>query len=91
VLLTTFVGGPNIAGTDAPPLQAIVEKANVPSLSQKERAALFAQADQLITDSLWSISICNAPNQWLTTSKVQNVDKMTWASIFDVRYLSMAK
>ena len=91
VLVNSFINGVNVAGPEgAAELQVLVDQAKDPSLSQDERAEIFAQADQLIADNVWQVPICNAPIQWLTGTKVLNVDDMAWIGIFDPRYLAIA-
>src|SRR5262249_6361213 len=91
VLVNAFINGLQIAGPQgAPQIQALVDKANIPTQTQDQRAQYFHQADQLIADNSWTVPICNAPTPWLTTSKVQNVDNQSWIQTFEVRYLSMA-
>jgi peptide/nickel transport system substrate-binding protein len=91
IIYNTFVGGTNLLGPSGTELKAIADEAADPSMSQPNRAKLYGKANQLLADEVYNVWVCNAPNQWLTTSSVKGVDDMVWANIFDPRYLSMSQ
>ena len=81
-------GGNDIAGPDSAALQAIANQADSSTLTQSARAALYAQANQLIADSVWDVPLCYATTPWLGAKTVQGLANMNWIPNWDPRYLS---
>lgn len=79
-----------------PPTEFIdaLESSYDPALSDEERARTVDQATSIATERAFDVFVCAVPGQFAATDKVIGLDKMGishFQSIFDVRYLGIAK
>lgn len=79
-----------------PPTEFIdaVERSYDPTLSDEERAQVVGQATSIVTADAFDVFIYAVPGQFAATDKVIGLDTMGishFQSIFDVRYLGIAK
>lgn len=75
------VGGQNFSRggdpTQVAKVKALATQADDPSLSDQKRGQVFQQIQQIVTDQVWMVQICNGVQLWLHSPKVANVDA-TW-------------
>lgn len=76
-----------------PEILALAEKAADPTMSEKDRAALYHQISAKTLEKATWIPICHQTNATLSNSKVVGADNVPWVNtgIYDLRHLAMTK
>jgi peptide/nickel transport system substrate-binding protein len=79
--------------TDRSAIESIAVEAANPSLTEQQRAPLYAKIWQTTLEQAWFIPVCQQTVGVVGSPKVLNTDNVPWANIgiWDLRYIAMKK